>query len=130
MMVVFNFNVRSGILKKTKKGHAVKQMMKMEGQKKREEDRAEQKKLEAEARRKDKLERMEKDRKYLSTQIKKATVKAAAKPHAIVGWVLDIKQADGMSKRGTVITTMKSRMGAAPRTRTPGKAWPRSARRT
>lgn len=103
----------SYIMKKAKKGHAVKAAKRMEGEKQREAQRAEQKKLEADKKRKEKLARMESDSKYLTAQIRKATVKAAAKPHAIVGWVLDIKQADGMSKRGTVITTIKSRMGAA-----------------
>eukprot|EP00937_MAST-01D_sp_MAST-1D-sp2_P000384 g384.t1 len=100
-------------MKKAKKGHAVKQLAKLKIEQERAERDAAARKRDAEDKKLAKLERMQTDPKYMRAQILKTTTKSGAKPHCIVGWVLDIAQADGTTKRGTVVAMIKPRLGSS-----------------
>ena len=62
-----------------------------------------------------KYARIQNDLKFRKRTIAKLTVQCASKPHCIVGWVLDITQADGDVRRGTVVAIVNTSRGAATR---------------
>ena len=102
-------------MKRAKKGHAVKQMKRNAQAKDSEEVRKQQMKEAVDGKRNDKHARLARDPKYRKRTIANLTIKCASKPHCIVGWVLDISQADGDVRRGTVVAIQPTSRGHATR---------------